>query len=80
MYQFLNSPETRKEKRLIWSVTRSVMENMGFVHKRSGKMSKSNWGASVSEDIYFFLKNQRLLSAISLKGSNSIMVFGKLER
>lgn len=44
MYQFHDSPEIRKEKRLIWSVTRSVMENMGFVHKRSGKKSKSNWG------------------------------------
>lgn len=43
MYQFLDSPSLRKEKRLIWSVTRSVLENVGFTRKRSGKKSKSHW-------------------------------------
>ncbi|MCX6284034.1 MAG: metallophosphoesterase [Bacteroidetes bacterium] len=43
MYQFLDPPELRKEKRLIWAATRSVLENVGFVNKRSGKKSKSNW-------------------------------------
>jgi len=43
MYQFLDSDSVRKEKRLIWSVNRSVMENIGFTLKRSGKKSKSHW-------------------------------------
>jgi uncharacterized protein len=43
MYQFLDSPELRKEKRLIWAATRSVLENVNFTHKRSGKKSKSHW-------------------------------------
>jgi len=44
MYQFLDSPSLRKEKRLIWAATRSVLESVGFVHKKSGKKSKSHWG------------------------------------
>lgn len=43
MYKFLDSPIIRKEKRLIWAATRSVMENVGFTHKESGKKSKSHW-------------------------------------
>jgi len=43
MYQFLDSSEVRKEKRLIWAATRSVLENVNFSHKRSGKKSKSHW-------------------------------------
>lgn len=43
MYQFLDSDSTRKEKRLIWAVTRSVMENIGFALKKRGKKSKSHW-------------------------------------
>ncbi|MEI7724180.1 MAG: metallophosphoesterase [Bacteroidota bacterium] len=43
MYQFLDSPTVRKEKRLIWAATRSVLENVGFVNKPSGKKSKSRW-------------------------------------
>ena len=43
MYQFLDSPAVRKEKRLIWAATRSVLESIGFSHKRSGKKSKSHW-------------------------------------
>jgi uncharacterized protein len=44
MYQFLDAPEVRKDKRMIWAATRSVLENIGFVHKQSGKKSKSHWG------------------------------------
>ena len=43
MYRFLDSPEIRKEKRLIWSVNRAVMENIGFIHRKSGKKSRSHW-------------------------------------
>lgn len=43
MYNFIDCPETRKEKRLIWACTRSVQESIGYVHKRSGKKSKSRW-------------------------------------
>ena len=43
MYQFLDSQALRKEKRLIWSVNRSVMENIGFMRKRSGRKSRSRW-------------------------------------
>jgi predicted MPP superfamily phosphohydrolase len=43
MYHFLDNPEVRKEKRLIWAATRSVLENVNFTHKRSGKKSKSHW-------------------------------------
>ena len=43
MYQFLDSPNLRKDKRLIWAATRSVLENVNFTHKRSGKKSRSHW-------------------------------------
>ncbi len=43
MYQFLDTETVRKEKRLIWAVNRSVMENIGLIHKQSGKKSKSHW-------------------------------------
>jgi predicted MPP superfamily phosphohydrolase len=43
MYKFLDSPVIRKDKRLIWAATRSVMESVGFTHKKSGKKSKSHW-------------------------------------
>jgi uncharacterized protein len=43
MYQFLDPPETRKEKRIIWAATRSVLESVGFANKRSGKKSRSHW-------------------------------------
>lgn len=43
MYRFLDIDVERKEKRLIWAVNRSVMENIGLIHKRSGKKSKSHW-------------------------------------
>jgi predicted MPP superfamily phosphohydrolase len=43
MYQFPESAEVRKEKRLIWAANRSVMENIGFLHVRSGKKSRSHW-------------------------------------
>lgn len=44
MYKFLDSPVIRKEKRLIWGTTRSVLENVGFTRKKSGKKSRSHWG------------------------------------
>ncbi len=43
MYQFLDPPAIRKEKRLIWAATRSVLENIGVARKRSGKKSRSHW-------------------------------------
>jgi uncharacterized protein len=43
MYQFLDSAGIRKDKRLIWAANRSVMENIGFMRKRSGKRSRSHW-------------------------------------
>ena len=43
MYRFLDADAERKEKRLIWAVNRSVMENIGLIHKQSGKKSKSHW-------------------------------------
>ena len=47
MYNFLDAPEVRKEKRLVWAATRSVLETLGFVHKRSGKKSRSHWNLFV---------------------------------
>ncbi len=47
MYQFLDSEPVRKEKRLIWAVNRSVMENIGFVPIKRGKKSKSHWNLFV---------------------------------
>ncbi len=43
MFQFLDKPEVRKEKRMIWAATRSVLETIGTVHKKSGRKSKSHW-------------------------------------
>lgn len=43
MYKFLDPPELRKDKRLIWAATRSVLESVGFSKKRSGKKSRSHW-------------------------------------
>lgn len=34
---------TAKDKRLIWAMTRSVLETDQFKHKRHGKKSKSHW-------------------------------------
>jgi len=38
-----NKPLSKKDKRLIWAMTRSVLETDQFKHKRHGKKSKSNW-------------------------------------
>jgi len=43
MYQFIDNPDLRKEKRLVWAATRSVLENVGFIHNKNGKKSKSHW-------------------------------------
>jgi uncharacterized protein len=43
MYKFIDTGNVRKEKRLIWAATRSVLETIGFVHRRSGRKSKSHW-------------------------------------
>jgi hypothetical protein len=43
MYQFLDAPDLRKDKRLIWAATRSVLENVGFSNKKRGKKSRSHW-------------------------------------
>ncbi|MEI6061284.1 MAG: metallophosphoesterase [Bacteroidota bacterium] len=44
MYHFLEDPVSRKEKRLIWAATRSVLENVGFLRNKNGKKSRSRWG------------------------------------
>jgi predicted MPP superfamily phosphohydrolase len=54
MYHFLDSPEVRKDKRLIWAATRSVLENVGFVKRSRGKKSRSHWD--------FFLRLLRIFS------------------
>jgi len=58
MYQFVDSVSDRKEKRLIWAVNRSVMENTGFASKRSGRKSKSHWNLFLTllKVFAFFLK------------------------
>jgi len=43
MYQFIDNPGLRKEKRLVWAATRSVLENVGFLHNKNGQKSKSRW-------------------------------------
>ncbi|NVO21655.1 MAG: metallophosphoesterase [Bacteroidetes bacterium] len=43
MHRFIDPADIRKERRLIWASTRSVLETMGHVKKRSGKKSKSRW-------------------------------------
>ena len=43
MYQFIDDPETRREKHLIWAATRSVLENVGFLRNKNGKKSRSHW-------------------------------------
>jgi predicted MPP superfamily phosphohydrolase len=43
MYRFIDPPDIRREKRLIWATTRSVLETLGSVNKRSGRKSKSRW-------------------------------------
>jgi predicted MPP superfamily phosphohydrolase len=43
MYTFIDKPEKRKEKHLIWAATRSVLENVGFFRNKNGKKSKSRW-------------------------------------
>lgn len=43
MYHFIDDPDTRKEKRLVWAATRSVLENVGFLRNKNGKKSKSHW-------------------------------------
>jgi len=43
MYHFIDTPEIRKDKRLVWAATRSVLENLGYSRNKNGKKSKSNW-------------------------------------
>ena len=47
MYHFVDDPESRKDKRLIWAATRSVLENVGFVRNKNGKKSRSHWNLFV---------------------------------
>lgn len=47
MYNFIDNQELRKEKRLIWASTRSVLENIGFSRNKNGKKSKSRWNLFV---------------------------------
>jgi len=43
MYHFVDNPDLRKDKRLVWAATRSVLENVGFLRNKNGKKSKSHW-------------------------------------
>jgi uncharacterized protein len=43
MYHFIDAPQIRKDKRLVWAATRSVLENVGFLRNQNGKKSKSHW-------------------------------------
>jgi len=43
MYHFIDHPELRKDKRLVWAATRSVLENVGFLRNKNGKKSRSRW-------------------------------------
>ena len=43
MYHFIDNPELRKDKRLVWAATRSVLENVGFLRNKNGKKSRSRW-------------------------------------
>lgn len=58
MYHFTDSQALRREKRIIWAANRSVLENMGFTHKRSGKKSRSHWDLflRILKIFAFFLK------------------------
>jgi uncharacterized protein len=58
MYKFQDDPETRKQKRLIWAVNRSVIENHDFLRKKRGNKSKSHWPLFVRllKIFAFFLK------------------------
>jgi predicted MPP superfamily phosphohydrolase len=56
MIRFLDSPDIRKEKRLIWAATRSVLETIGYVNRKSGKKSRSHWDFFLRLlDIFAFL-------------------------
>lgn len=56
MYHFIDNQEIRKEKRLIWAATRSVLENAGFLRNKNGKKSKSHWNLFVRLlDVFAFL-------------------------
>ncbi len=41
--QLFKKKLSEKDKRLVWAMTRSVLETDQFKHKRHGKKSKSNW-------------------------------------
>ena len=58
MYHFLDSADVRKEKRTVWACNRSVLENIGFFRKRSGKKSRSHWNLFMNllRVFVFFLK------------------------
>jgi uncharacterized protein len=43
MYRYIDDPEKRREKRIVWAATRSVLETDEYKRKRSGKKSKSRW-------------------------------------
>ncbi len=47
MYKFINNPEIRKDRRLIWASTRSVLENLEFLRNKNGKKSRSHWNLFV---------------------------------
>lgn len=58
MYRFIDDPEKRKEKHLIWAATRSVLENIESFRNKNGKKSKSRWDLLVRllNIFAFFLK------------------------
>lgn len=48
-WRFLDSEELRRERRLIWSVQRSVLESLHFLGRKSGRKSRRRW------DLFLFL-------------------------
>jgi uncharacterized protein len=69
MHRFLDSPDVRKDRRLIWAANRSVMENLGSILRRKGRKSRSHWDLflKILHIFAFFLK----LAGLYKKGYNN---------
>lgn len=48
-WRFLDPEEIRRERRLFWSVQRSVLENLHYLGRKSGRKSRRRW------DLFVFL-------------------------
>ncbi|MBT3242834.1 MAG: metallophosphoesterase [Bacteroidetes bacterium] len=85
MYNFLDPPDIRKDKRLVWAATRSALENVGYAQKKSGKKSKSRWSLflRLMKIFVLFLKitgyyNKGYGNAKTITVSNIPLCFPKL--